>query len=204
MKIASVKKAFKGEHHCGDECGWWQEKGKTTLCVADGLGHGERAEMAATAAIAFVSHHLDDSLAEIFTDCNQKLRDTRGVAMGIAVIDEKAGTMTYGGIGNIRAILARGLEVETDTRKIVRLASNPGIVGGGFRKLNTETLELEMNDLVLIFTDGIEIYDPSNSLIDLARDIQSLAERIIRQDSYDTDDAAILIYKWQGSINDTR
>jgi len=94
MAVGSAKRPFEGGKHCGDQFGHWQKDNPAILCIADGLGHGKHAEKAAKAALTYVAAHRSESLPEIFFGCNRAIRDTRGVAMGIAVIDKKARTMT--------------------------------------------------------------------------------------------------------------
>jgi len=66
VRVGTARRALGGETHCGDACGYWRKGGRMMLCMVDGLGHGEHAERAAKAAVAYVSRHLSDSLADIF------------------------------------------------------------------------------------------------------------------------------------------
>ncbi len=201
MQIATAKRALAGDPHCGDECGWWRVGGKTVLCVADGLGHGEHAEAAAKAAVDYVGRHPADSLAEIFAGSDQALRDTRGAVMGLAVVDEEKGTLTYAGIGNARAVVIGA--------KTFRMTSSYGIVGGGYKVLTVETVPFSPGDTVIIHTDGVEEVSDISDCADIApeaassdqrrgpdRDVQHLAERILRDRGLESDDAAVLVCRW--------
>ncbi len=192
--LAITKRAFLGETHCGDECAYWQEGDKATLCIVDGLGHGENAERAAQAAVEYVALHLAKPLVDVFAGCDRALRRTRGVAMGIAVVDEEAGTLTYAGIGNTRIMIVRG------TRPVIHLSSNYGIVGGGYRKLTPETVELHPGDLVILSSDGIKERCDLSAYGDALRgDVQQLAERILHDWARETDDAAVLVFRSEGA-----
>jgi len=200
VRVAIAKHAFPGDPHCGDECAWWHIGREVTLCIVDGLGHGEHAERTARAAVEYVAGHLAQPLVDIFAGCDQALRRTRGAAMGIAVInigegesggeDEEAGTLTYAGIGNTRAMIVR------EACPVVGLSSNYGIVGGGYRKLAPETVGLKPGDLVILTSDGIKercdilAYDDA-----LRADVQQLAENILHDWSRETDDAAVLVFR---------
>ena len=193
MQVAITKRPFLGETHCGDECAYWQENGKVTLCIVDGLGHGEHAERAAQAAVEYVADHLAQPLADIFAGCDAALRSTRGVAMGLAVIDEEAGTLTYAGIGNTRAVIIQS------ARSLVCLSSNYGIVGGGYRKLMPETVELTTGDLLVLTTDGIKERCDLLAYGDALRgEAQQLAERILQDWGRETDDAVVLVFRSEG------
>lgn len=188
MPVAMAKRAVNDDPHCGDECAYWQNGGRTTLCMVDGLGHGERAETAARAAVDYVAHHLWEPLAEVFAGCDSAIRHTVGVVMGITIIDEGAGMLTYAGIGNTGATIV--------AEKNARLSSNPGIVGGGYRTLSPVATPLMPDALVLMYTDGIrERVDLSRYDGGFRADLQRLAEKIIEDWCRGTDDAAVLLYR---------
>ncbi len=195
-QIAMVKRALNDAPHCGDECSFWQSGGKIILCMVDGLGHGEHAERAAKAVVDYVAHHLSEPLLDLFAGCNLALRSTRRVVMGVAVIDEEAGTLTYAGIGNTRAMIVRERHPEFAEGKTVRLSNNYGIVGGGYKRLSPETVPLMPGDLVFMFTDGVEeIINLSGYDDALRADVWQLAEKIIKDWGRETDDVAVLIFK---------
>jgi len=199
MQVAIAKRALNHDTYCGDECRYWQSGSKLMLCVVDGLGHGEHAESAAKAAVQYVGHHLEESLDELFTGANQALRNTRGVAMGTAVIDEDANTLTYAGIGNTRAmIVGRSHDKDADGRTII-LSSNYGIVGGGYKTLSPETVPLLSGDLVILYTDGVqETLGVSRYDDTLRADLQQLAESILNDWGRKADDAAVLVFRYEG------
>jgi len=190
VQIAIAKRPL-DEPYCGDQAAWWERRGATLLCIVDGLGHGQGAERAAMAALDFVArrHHLP--LPEIFASCNEALRHTRGVAMSIAIVDPGAGTLTYAGIGNIRARVVG----EQNTS----LSSNYGIVGGGYRRLTPETVPLRPDDLVILATDGVrEDFDVSGYDDEIVADVTRLAERVLVDWRRETDDAAALVFRTGG------
>ena len=193
MSIGLIKRARNDDAFCGDAYGHWRARSKTTLCIVDGLGHGQQAETAARAAIDYIDSRAFLPLAELFTGCNKALRGTRGAAMGVAVIDETLGNLTSAGVGNTRAMVSGASKA--------RLVSSHGIVGAGYRSLLMEVLPLHRGDLVILTTDGIRAdldvaaYHPA-----LLRDPQVLAETIVhewRREPYD--DAAVLVFQHIGA-----
>ena len=187
MQLAIVNRPLE-EPHCGDQAGCWEYDGKVVLCMIDGLGHGKGAEQAAMAALGFLEWHHHEPLLEVFATCNEALRDTRGVAMGIAVADPAAGMLTYAGIGNTRAMVVG--------QETTRLSSHYGIVGGGYRRLETETVLLTAGDLVIMYTDGVEeLIDLSGYDETLRADVGRLAETIVEDWWRETDDAAVLVFR---------
>ncbi len=191
MSVVIVKRALV-EPHCGDEAGYWESAGKTVLCIIDGLGHGEHAEQAAQAALDFVGKHQHEPLIKVFAACDKALLNTRGVAMGIAVIDQEAEMLTYAGIGNTRAMIFG------NGKRNINLSSDYGIVGAGYRRLASESVPLAVGDLVLLYTDGLpETIDLSAYNDVIKSDLERLAESILQDHRRETDDAGILIFKME-------
>lgn len=191
MNIAMAKRSHKGDPHCGDEYAHWEHDGQITLCIIDGLGHGVRAEEAAQAAEYYIGGHLSEPLPVIFAGCDEEIRHTRGVVMGIAVIDEIQETITYGAIGNTSARMIGG--------ESMRLGSDPGIVGGGYKTLNVQSMGLSPGQVFIMHTDGItEKLDVSGYAGLIKKDLNELADKIIADWGRDTDDVAIVIYRYEG------
>jgi len=157
--------------------------------MVDGLGHGEQAEVAGKAAVEYVTKHLDDPLVEILEGCNKAIHHTRGVAMGLASVDDSAGTMQFAGVGNTRARL-----ISVATGKSYFLASTYGIVGGGFRSVTAENVDLSPGDLFLMYTDGLkEMFDISCYPSLRTVDVQELADTMLADWKRKSDDGAILV-----------
>ena len=188
MPIAIAKQHYRGSPHCGDQGACWASDGKVTLCLVDGLGHGEDAEKAAWAALEYVAGHRAAPLAELFAGCDEALYRTRGAAMGIIVIDEAAGTLTHAGVGNTRAVVVGD--------KTAHLGSTAGIVGAGYGRLVPEAVPFMADDLVVMVTDGIkQRFDFADFAEMAGDDLQRLAEKILQDWSRETDDAAVLVFK---------
>jgi serine/threonine protein phosphatase PrpC len=184
--VGIVLSAYHNSPHCGDQCGVWLHEGKTVACIVDGLGHGLGAEEAAKAAIDYVSCHLQDSLPDLFTGCNTAIRESRGVAMAVAIIHHDKGNMTYSCIGNTRAVI-----IESNTRHI---SGDPGIVGGGFRNLLVESYSFNKGATVVWWSDGLDEFINFSRYRRHIRDsAQNLAERIINDFNKGDDDASVMV-----------
>jgi len=196
MSVGIAKQPMDDAPHCGDQCGYWRCGKKTILCVVDGLGHGAHAEKAAQAAIDHVASQLTRPLPEIFAGCDAALRHTRGAAMGLAVVDPVGKTVTYAGIGNTRALVVREPSRKLFEKETAQFVSDYGIVGGGYKKLNPETLPLGPGDLLILLTDGLTEsvkmagYDEA-----LRCDVKRLAEAILQDWCRGADDAAVLVFR---------
>ncbi len=188
MPVAIAKQHYRGSPHCGDQGACWANDGKVTLCLADGLGHGEDAEKAARAALDYVAGHCAAPLAELFAGCDEALHRTRGAAVGIVVIDHEAATLTHAGVGNTRAVV-----VGDET---TRLGSTAGIVGAGYGRLAPEAVPFMADDLVVMVTDGIKQRLDFADFAEMGgTDLQRLAEKILQDWGEETDDAAVLVFK---------
>lgn len=188
MELVSLQRARDDGLFCGDQFTHWLADGKLTLCMVDGLGSGEPAEIAAKAALDYVAKHPSKPPKEVISECNKAIRHTRGVALAIAVLDMETNVMSYGAVGNIHGMYVG--------EKTIRFSSTDGTVGDAYKTFLLEQIPLEPDDLVILYTDGIK------QLIDTSRygnlrdvDISSLAEVIIQDSRIEIDDAAIAIFR---------
>jgi serine phosphatase RsbU (regulator of sigma subunit) len=183
--IGAATRPITAGDDCGDVAAWWEWGGKLFLCLADGLGHGEYARVAALAAAASARQHQSAALPAILERCDQDLRATRGVAMGLAILDPIARGISFCGVGNIRALLTG--------RQERRFTCGYGIVGAGFKNLLVETLPFAPGDTLVMASDGIlEHFVVSADLLGAARSPRHLADAILEHWAIATDDVAVL------------
>jgi len=188
VKATFASRAWDDAEHCGDQGGYWPIGGKVLLCLADGLGHGKQAEAAATAALDYVGRHLSEPLPALFQGCDKALRDTRGVAMGVAVADPAADSLTYAIIGNIHGVIMGGTKVA--------LSAYSGIIGAGFRTLVPQSVPFGPGAVGALFTDGIrEDADLSGYDAALLADPRGLSERVLGEWGKVSDDAGVLVFR---------
>ncbi|MEV0934813.1 ATP-binding SpoIIE family protein phosphatase [Streptomyces phaeochromogenes] len=121
-RAGGVNIPFAGAEFSGDAWAWVRSGHRTTLMLADGLGHGPDAARASSAAVEALrrSGHLPP--AELLRYLDAELRPTRGAAVAVAQLDTETGRLTFSGIGNIGARLRTGEGWRP-------LLSRPGIVG---------------------------------------------------------------------------
>ncbi|MGW3985852.1 SpoIIE family protein phosphatase [Streptomyces sp. NPDC004830] len=108
--------------HSGDAWARVRAGDRLTLLLADGLGHGEKAAEASTAAVTALRDLAELPPPEILRRLGPALRPTRGAAVAVAQADLSAGRLDFAGIGNVGARLRTGGEWRP-------LLSRPGIVG---------------------------------------------------------------------------
>jgi negative regulator of sigma-B (phosphoserine phosphatase) len=189
MNIGYAVRPYKGEALCGDVGGWWQLPQRRVLALADGLGHGPAAHHAAQAAMQCTARHLQCNCVDLFAACNDKLFDTRGAVLAIALVDQASNRLTLGAIGNIKSILLT-------PGGHVRLGSGRGIVGAGYTWTPPDQVLLTPGDTLLMFSDGIDDIGGVRSCLESLQETpQMLADKVLATWARDTDDASVLVYR---------
>ncbi|SPB18163.1 Anti-sigma regulatory factor, serine/threonine protein kinase and phosphatase [Caballeronia novacaledonica] len=136
----------------GDAWACHTNQGEFTVLVADGLGHGPLANVAAIEAAKALAANGDLPLDRIMDAANEALRPTRGAAVGIARMPAFASMsgmpVSYAGIGNISA----SVWTESSHKHLV---SHSGIVGHAARRAQLFDVPYPPNALVVLHSDGL-------------------------------------------------
>lgn len=187
LSLGLVHHPAVGETRCGDMYTIVEREGYYVVAVADGLGHGAEAEVAAKRAIETVERHADLYPARLLEVCHEALHGTRGAVLGIARIEPEARTLRYAGLGNIEA------RIVTEA-KTFRPVSVNGIVGHSARKFREEAFSYSPGDVLVLHSDGIsdrfEITSRARE-----RDLQMLAAQIAREFGRTHDDQLLLMLR---------
>jgi phosphoserine phosphatase RsbX len=164
------------------------------VAVADGLGHGYEAALAARIAVQTLAAQAHLPLLPLVRCCHDALIKTRGVALCIASLEEREDTMTWLSVGNVAGVLLRAGQRGTLEREHVLMRN--GIVGARLPPLRAATLPLHRGDLLIFATDGLR--EGFHTEVRLDAKPQELAERILAQHGKATDDALVLVGCWRG------
>ncbi|MDD5308648.1 MAG: SpoIIE family protein phosphatase [Deltaproteobacteria bacterium] len=146
LHIGSAQRALMGQSVCGDALLVIPGE-RTTIVLADGLGHGPLAAEASAALCAFVEAHVTDCLEDVLRGASQAMAHTRGAAGAIMRIDERTLAMEFAGIGNV--------EVQAVSERLVRPFCVPGIIGRRLRKVLRFEYALAPGDLLALYSDGV-------------------------------------------------
>lgn len=132
-----------GGDHCGDG---FMVRADGLVVVADGLGHGEPASLAAR-RVEEVARHAgpDPDPQAVLAAVHEALRGTRGAA--VAVVRATPGRIDYAGVGNIAATVVRG-------NSPAALPERWGVVGYNAAPPKTMSVAWEPGDHVLLCSDG--------------------------------------------------
>jgi serine phosphatase RsbU (regulator of sigma subunit) len=195
IEFGVAGRPLSGERESGDRHAVIPCPGGTLVAVADGLGHGYEAALAAKLAIQTLTRQAHLPLLALVRCCHDALLKTRGVALCVASLDGRDETMTWLSIGNVAGVLLRSGNHGTSQREHV-LARN-GVVGARLPPLRLATLPLGLGDLLILATDGLR--DGFHTDTELDAPPQDLADRILARHGKATDDALVLVCRWTGS-----
>jgi anti-sigma regulatory factor (Ser/Thr protein kinase) len=188
--LAALTRPMEGHTVCGDRWAAREDGTRTTILLADGLGHGELAAVASRAAVeAFEAANVDEGPSRMIGTIHQRLRSTRGAAAAIAQIDSARGVVRFAGAGNIAAWIDAG-----ETRK--GLPSKPGIVGERVGTLADLEYAFPENAILVMHSDGLtskwnfEVYPGLRS-----RGASLIAATLLRDAGIRHDDASVVVAK---------
>lgn len=183
-------RAVAGEAECGDMHLVCPHPNGVLVAVVDGLGHGEHAATAASAAVGLLSRAAHEPLGVLLNRCHDGLRATRGVVMSVASFDATGATMAWMGIGNVSGVLAGAAGGGGNGARA--LITHGGVVGHNLPPVRPSVHSVERGHTLVLATDGIgEAY--AEGLPPFDDDPQRVAERILAQHGKDDDDALVLV-----------
>ena len=193
VALAGVCVAKPGETACGDAWCWVEDADGWTVMVADGLGHGADASIAASEAVRVFLQHRAAPTPDIVAAAHAAMRHTRGAAMGIARVDLARRELGFAGVGNIGGtILAGG-----GARSLVSL---PGIVGHESRKIQEFVYPWPEKAVVVLHSDGLQTRWTLDRYPALpARDPALLAALLYRDFTRGRDDVTVVAGREQVS-----
>jgi anti-sigma regulatory factor (Ser/Thr protein kinase) len=147
-QFGAISVALAGEIECGDT--WRIADHGTTLSVmvADGLGHGSLAAVAAQAAARAFAERPFDEPARVMQNLHQGLLSSRGAVAACAHLQAEAARVEYAGIGNIYGALV-GKERSRG------MVSHNGTLGVQAPHTRQFAYEWPREELVIMHSDGL-------------------------------------------------
>lgn len=196
--IESAAAAFTlpGQDECGDREVVVHTPHGAIIAVIDGVGHGGEAAEASERAVASIRQHA--GRGELLTDtlkrCHTALAGSRGAVMNLAMFDNREGTLTWLGVGNVEGRLL----LRSNQKGYVRqnLLLRPGVVGQRLPSLQATVTRVQPGDMVIFATDGVAPDFAEQIRIDSP--ISEIADGIISRYCKQTDDALALVVRYLG------
>ena len=156
------------------------------VVVADGVGHGPAAAIAARAAVDFIVGASSRDLAAVLADCDRAILRTRGAAVAVLRITLSTGRVAFAGVGNV--------EVAALTAERARLVGIPGIVGARMRRASPSHYRAWPGDFLVVHTDGIARHFNPETFRNL--EPQDAATRILESHARAHDDATCVVLRF--------
>lgn len=187
---AGLTRPMSQETICGDA--WAQRHWDcgTSLVLADGLGHGELAAVAARKAInAFQDAPSVEHPAATIEAINVALRGTRGAAVSALSIDRSTSRVRFAGIGNVSVWI-------DDGERRQAFAPTPGILGAFSKRVREIECPISPNGVVVLHSDGLTSKWSLSHYPGLrTSDPLVIAATLLRDAGIRHDDACILVSK---------
>jgi hypothetical protein len=188
FRVGGVSVPVRGEGDCGDGWIFQGRPGFGRLLVADGLGHGTLAADAARAAIRTAREHLDDPPGTLLEGIHAALRPTRGAAVAVAEVDQRAQVVRFAGLGNVSAIIF------SDASPARHLMSHNGTAGHQARKISEFTSPWNSGSILLMNSDGLHTQWSLDSYPGLRERHPSLIAGVLYRDyARDRDDVTVVV-----------
>jgi anti-sigma regulatory factor (Ser/Thr protein kinase) len=149
-RICGVQAPKPGQEVCGDAWGCRLGESHSMVVLADGLGHGPDAAVAAREALEIFYKHPGASPKELLELVHLGLRHTRGAAVSIASLDEERRLVVFAGLGNVAGFVCErgGLRRQ--------LVSMNGTAGGDARAVFREfSYPWPQGAAVVMHSDGL-------------------------------------------------
>jgi serine phosphatase RsbU (regulator of sigma subunit) len=195
LEYGVAARPLRGHKESGDLSAVIPRPRGVLIAVADGLGHGYEAAVAAKVALVTLTEQAHRPFLELLKCCHEALIKTRGAAMSLASLECQDGAMTWLSIGNVAGLLLRDSGRGGIQREHILMRS--GIVGHRLPPLRATTQRLRQGDLLIFATDGVR--EGFERGIPLDTRPQETADRILAQYGKTTDDALVLVARWNGS-----
>jgi anti-sigma regulatory factor (Ser/Thr protein kinase) len=178
------------ERVSGDQAWFMRSPESLLVTVADGLGHGREARIAADRAMAGVRQRSSLPVGDILEGCDSDLSGTRGAVMAGLRLHELTGRVDLASVGNVTTRATRFRQTRTYEGSAFVL----GARGPTRKRFALETLALEPNEVILVTSDGISsrlAIDADGSLLHESPIV--IAQRVLQEFGQAHDDATVLV-----------
>ncbi len=194
IEYGFAARALPGQEVTGDRFFISEQGNRILIAVVDGLGHGREAAAAAETAVDALKAWESPDIAGLILGCDEKLRETRGVVMTVACLDQAAQTMSWIGIGNVEGVLITTGDGRPTRHFVLRRS---GVVGRYLPDVRPKETPMRAGDTLILATDGIRQEFPD--AVKGAEGPQRLADHLLARYGVLTDDALVLVARWMGA-----
>jgi anti-sigma regulatory factor (Ser/Thr protein kinase) len=188
--VACQVRPFPGEIRCGDAAVATLVDGGLLLAIIDASGHGDRAQLVSARLEECLHKAASTDIAGVMAKLHKSAQGSLGAAVGLAFVEPAQRRFRYLGVGNTRAVKLG--------REAWRGVSRDGVVGERFPTPFEQTVPLEADDCLILWTDGMSEHS-ANALPPavLLHPAAGVACRLIADSARDYDDAGCVVMKWR-------
>ncbi|MFC6996667.1 ATP-binding protein [Rufibacter roseus] len=187
FEIGAVMVPKQGEHVSGDGWGIRLAHQGAYLFTLDGLGHGEHAHEAATAALQAFQQQPKGSPSDMLRGVHSAIKRTRGAVGAIAHWTADAGTLRFCGVGNIGGRL-----LLHDRAK--NLLSYNGTLGMSMpNTINDQHLTWERGNIIVLHSDGLKSRWDFQKYPELTKHDPTLIAAVLYKDNTRTTDDTLVV-----------
>lgn len=184
---------YPGQRQSGDAAAFLPlTNGRLLAVMLDASGHGPRANELVTRLLAVVQRQASGEIPLLLEALHGACRGTSGAAAGAAVIDPVARTLSYAGVGNVRARLvgpANGQQAWSGV-------SRDGVLGDRFPTPFVQQQLISEGQVLLLYSDGVsESLRSFRGSLPGASQAAALAWQVVDQCGRTTDDAACAVVR---------
>lgn len=188
-RVGVVCVPLQGEAECGDAWRIVVGPHRTSVLLVDGLGHGPGAAAAAAIATAMFPRSASDPPETMLREMSTAMRDSRGAAISVAVLDDATHLAQFGGVGNVDGrVLVNG---ETEY-----LVPQNGIIGHTLPVIRATSASWPAGASLVMHSDGISARWRADTYPGLYAAHPALIAGIIYRDFGRTrDDATVVVLR---------
>jgi len=166
-----------------------RDGGRILAAVIDGTGSGTQARKAANTCIAALSDCGVHPLPICFQTCDDALANSRGAAMGLAMIDLTKCQLDWAAVGDIGGQLWQARRPDSP-RGILQRGGTLGIQYSG---IHQQQQDFRVGDLIIMASDGVMRGFLAGA--DINASASQVAEKTMASFGRDDDDAIVLAMK---------
>lgn len=189
LSLDGIHVAKPGQQVSGDAWAVAHRPDGGLLVLADGLGHGADAALAAGEAVKAFRRQQRLPPAQILEAIHAALHNTRGAAVAVARVAVDRQEVTYAGIGNISAVLL-------SPQKRQQLVSFNGTVGHLVHKVREFSYPWTERTVLVVHSDGLNTRWTLDDYPGLTSHHPALIAGVLYRDfRRGNDDVAVLVAK---------
>lgn len=160
--------------------------GGALLGVVDALGHGPEASEVADTVVAVLHAGASDELQNILLRCHRELAGSRGAVLALARF-ESIGTLSWLGVGNVKALLLRPRY--GTMQACATVVAHAGVLGMQLPPIRSQSIAVRPEDVLVMASDGVGAVEMER---EIWANLPAATAGIVKQHRVPSDDSILL------------